>query len=870
MMKKRFKRIRQNVSFTVQSHTAAGGMLGCVMQLVLIYFAVLSTVLCVSTSLAMNVSIIEIILLCLLTTLLAAAACFNKISASIAVGVVGMLTAILWSTLQSFFETLQKALYFCYDLAFVIMKMRGWNYTSNMITSEKEIEALLEDEMLVMSYFRHVIIVLAIFFAVWYVALAWKRPRVWPTVAVSLGVMVPGFMIGLVPSSVAFSILLACAFGLYMQTLTARHLDPVSFKEWWKRLFTKRENAERFAYTMKSGLYGICTAGVSVVLMLLIALITLRTPLIELEEIRAYLDEGSRYVYNQVFYARLETPDNAIGNMVEGEKLDVMKIPEIHNVPVFYVKSEKNEEVYLRAWVSDAFTPEGWSLLDEADQKDYDRTVEKDADPYSFAYQLHKVFVDERLDMETQESYGFEMDKLEIKARFKKSLVAHLPSYGGAALTEPLSTANFVTKEMAQFEEKRPSYNTYTADAFIPIVTSKGYVGALHGLAAKYRTLLTLDTSDIQSKNFQTFKKNERSYYEYVKKHYLNANGLSVSFQNKAEELAKGHNSQLTKVLAIEQYFRDNTKFTYTLKPEQLKDATAMQQLEYSLNTKREGYCTYYATAMTLMVRSLGYPARYVNGYRMETTNNEPNKDGIYSRTVMDSDCHAWVEVYFTGLGWMNFDPTPNMEETKGEFDARYYALELEKEPVEGDGEGDQVEQIGHTLSVAEQPDDNETMPELSVNYGIFGGKGLQILLIVLLSVVAALLLAAALVLYIKALMNAKKKYDAVKAPDQNGQPAGANLLVQRMHHLILRWLQLKMIVQQTNETELDFARRADQLLQTDNSLADLIPIFQKAEFGEQELVEDQLHKVEIYFNELYYRLHHKRGKLPWWQKLKI
>lgn len=869
-MKKKLKRIKQTADYHVYSHQSGNGVLSCLMQLLLIYIAVLSTVLCVSTSLAMNVSIIEIILLCLFTTLLFAGAFFNKITTGITAGVALVSIPLLWGVLQSFFVTLQKALYFCYDLAFVIMKMRGWNYTSHMITNEEEIAKLLEDDLLIMSYFRSVIIVLAVFYALWYVVLSWKRPRVWATVAVSLAVMVPGFAIGLVPSPVAFSMLLACAFGLYVQTLSSKHLNRSTLKEWWKKLFTKLDNTKRFAYTMKSGLYGISTTSVSLTLMLLVALITMRTPLIQLDEIRAYLDDGSRYVYNQVFYSRLETPDNAIGNMLEGDQLDVTKIPSIHNVPVLYVSSEKNVDVYLRAWISDTLTTEGWSVLSEQDDKDYQRTVVEGTDPYTFAYQLHKVFVDERLELESQESYGFEMDTLEIKARFKKSLVAHLPSYGAGELTEPLSNATFTAGEMAAFENKRPSYNTYTVDTFVPVITSKGYVGALHGLAAQYHTLLSLDTSDIESENFQNFKKYERSYYNYVKKHYLNANGLTVSFQNKAKELAAGHDSQLTKVLAIEQYFRDNTQFTYTLNPELLQDATMMQQLEYSLNTKKEGYCTYYATAMTLMVRSLGYPARYVNGYYMQESDEEPNKDGIYKRTVMDKDCHAWVEVYFDGLGWMTFDPTPNMEETAAEFSARYYALELEKEPGDEEGEGGKMEQIVNRMNVAEQPDDDEVMPALSIEYGIFGGKGLQILLLIVIILLAVLLCAVALVLYIKASFHAKARFESIKSLDEHGQQPDANLLVQRMHGLILRWLELKKLGRRIDETELAYAQRVDEALHTDNSFAELVPIFQKGEFGEREIIDDQLHKVEMYYNELYYKLHHRKGKLPWWKKLKV
>lgn len=867
---KKLKIIKQTPEYSVYSHQSKSGGLSCLMQLMLIYLAVLATVLCVSTSLAMTVPLVEIILICLLATAFFAGALYNKITTAVFAGVTLISLPLMWNALQSFFETFYKGVLFCYDLAFVIMKMRGWNYTGNMLTSEQEITVLLEDELLVTSYFRSVIVVLAIFYAFWFVACSWKRPRIWPTITVSLAVMVPGFMIGLVPSSVAFSLLLAVAFGLYIQTLPSRRLQHTTFKQWLKNLVAKQASADRFAYTRKSGLYGICTAGVSWVLMLLIALVTVRTPLIELDEIRRYLDDGSRYIYNQVFYSRLETPENAIGNMLEGDTMEILDIPNIHKVPVLYVKSNKNTDIYLRAWVTDSLNQKGWQVVDERDDADYQRTVVKGTNPYGFAYQLHKVFVDERLSLESQQSYGFEMDTLEIRARFKKSLVAHLPSYGGATLADSLASANITAGEVIYFENKRPSGNTYITEAFLPVITSKGYARALHGLADQYRTLLTMDTSDIESENFQNFKAQERSYYEYVKKHYLNAAALPVSFQNKALDLTRECESQLTKVLAIEKYFRNNAEFTYTLEPEQLQDATVMQQLEYSLNTKKEGYCTYYATAMTLMVRSLGYPARLVEGYYLQSTDDEPDSNGQYRRVVMDDDCHAWVEVYFAGLGWMNFDPTPNREETLQEYTQRYYAIELES----AGGEGEEKEGSGQpkvqVIDVAEQPQDDEIMPALTIEYGIFGGMGLLILVLGILALLLLLLAIVTGLLYWKANRHAADRYKGFKAPDENGEEAGQVLKVQRMHRLILRWLQLKKLKRHTEETELAYARRIDQTLQTENSFAELLPILQKCEFGKGKIVDTQYRKVEAYYTELYYKLHHQKGRLPWWQKLKI
>ncbi|RBY88522.1 transglutaminase domain-containing protein [Blastococcus sp. TF02A-26] len=67
----------------------------------------------------------------------------------------------------------------------------------------------------------------------------------------------------------------------------------------------------------------------------------------------------------------------------------------------------------------------------------------------------------------------------------------------------------------------------------------------------------------------------------------------------------------------------------------------------------RRGYCEQYAGAMAAMVRAAGVPARVVLGY----TPGIVQPDG--SRLVTSNDAHAWVEVYFAGVGWVPYDPTP-------------------------------------------------------------------------------------------------------------------------------------------------------------------------------------------------------------------
>ncbi len=80
--------------------------------------------------------------------------------------------------------------------------------------------------------------------------------------------------------------------------------------------------------------------------------------------------------------------------------------------------------------------------------------------------------------------------------------------------------------------------------------------------------------------------------------------------------------------------------------------------IEYFLTEGKKGFCVHFASAGVLILRELGVPARYVSGYLV-------NKDGLqgvkgaYSARVLDSDAHAWVEIYLDNYGWVPVEVTP-------------------------------------------------------------------------------------------------------------------------------------------------------------------------------------------------------------------
>lgn len=116
-----------------------------------------------------------------------------------------------------------------------------------------------------------------------------------------------------------------------------------------------------------------------------------------------------------------------------------------------------------------------------------------------------------------------------------------------------------------------------------------------------------------------------------------------------AQNLTAGCRNDYEKVAAVEAYLKNN--YAYTLSPSRVPEGRDF--VDWFLFEDKRGYCTYYATSMVVMLRSLGIPARYVEGFVMP----ENHQDNVY--TITGRQAHAWVEVYFQGFGWLTFEPTP-------------------------------------------------------------------------------------------------------------------------------------------------------------------------------------------------------------------
>ena len=138
-------------------------------------------------------------------------------------------------------------------------------------------------------------------------------------------------------------------------------------------------------------------------------------------------------------------------------------------------------------------------------------------------------------------------------------------------------------------------------------------------------------------------------YPEDIRETYLQLPRLDPRVPELARQITASAPSPFEKAAVMESYLRRN--FTYTLN---LTGKPGRDPLANFLFVTKAGHCEYFASAMAVMLRSLGIPSREINGF-LPGEYNDLAGDYI----VRAGDAHSWVEAYFPGYGWITFDPTP-------------------------------------------------------------------------------------------------------------------------------------------------------------------------------------------------------------------
>jgi len=137
-----------------------------------------------------------------------------------------------------------------------------------------------------------------------------------------------------------------------------------------------------------------------------------------------------------------------------------------------------------------------------------------------------------------------------------------------------------------------------------------------------------------------------------------------------ADQVSRNENTPFQKAIAIEKYLATN--YGYTL---QQPSVAPPDPIANFLFVRKQGHCEYFASAMVLMLRTIGISSRVVNGFHGGQYN-----DVTGSYIVRASDAHSWVEAYFSGYGWYTLDPTPSSPAAPPAWSRLYLYLDAMRE----------------------------------------------------------------------------------------------------------------------------------------------------------------------------------------------
>ena len=135
--------------------------------------------------------------------------------------------------------------------------------------------------------------------------------------------------------------------------------------------------------------------------------------------------------------------------------------------------------------------------------------------------------------------------------------------------------------------------------------------------------------------------------------HWVLPGNIQAVIETVAAEIQKGYapRTDYDRVIAVQSYLLDEDRFTYTY---DLPEFGRKDPIEAFLTETYRGSCEQFSTALALIVRAWGIPSRLAVGFKGGDFDPQTQ-----THIFRDKHAHAWTEVYFNGLGWVQFDPTP-------------------------------------------------------------------------------------------------------------------------------------------------------------------------------------------------------------------
>jgi transglutaminase-like putative cysteine protease len=181
----------------------------------------------------------------------------------------------------------------------------------------------------------------------------------------------------------------------------------------------------------------------------------------------------------------------------------------------------------------------------------------------------------------------------------------------------------------------------------------KSYSTSLHALNRSQAAGTYTVTSLVSVADKQTLRKVVPTYSDYIKSKYLQLpSTLPQRVKTLAHQIMDNIPNAYDRAETLESVLR-SPPFSYS--PQVKATPPGRDPVDYFLFDLKQDFCEYFASAMVVMLREEGIPARLVEGFTTGTYDSASN-----AWVVKEQDAHAWVEAYFPGYGWIEFEPTPS------------------------------------------------------------------------------------------------------------------------------------------------------------------------------------------------------------------
>ena len=322
------------------------------------------------------------------------------------------------------------------------------------------------------------------------------------------------------------------------------------------------------------------------------------------------------------------------------------------------------ETVYLRAFVGENYADNSWSSFRNQDaflNSITDRLNEEKQMDYQSFLSLREAMLLSKYH-ETQGTYSL-YGKMEVTNVDANANYAYLPYYTMDSAVAGLSTSAGILTGSSPIGSTIP----YT---YYPMVKEILTDETLFATLTPATSNQDISISDLISPS--------EFLYDYMYGGYCNTQycqvplNLNESLDTVIEQIGPTEDA-LDAADKIAAYF--NTHYTYSMTPGTTPYNADF--IEYFLTKQNRGYCVHFASAGTMLLRRMGYPARYVEGYVIssadiangETTDalysdylegNSPiGETGVITVDVTDGNAHSWIEVYQEGFGWIPVEVTP-------------------------------------------------------------------------------------------------------------------------------------------------------------------------------------------------------------------